>query len=128
MADDLLQMQRAAARRVQQMQEHSRRVFEAHQGYAPTPLAEPAWSEELHSPGLYARPEKPASHPEPAPASPPEHLPTPCPTSGPLAQPAVTLSLPRLEAEQWLLLGLALLLFRTGCRTELLLALLYLAL
>ena len=31
MADDLMTMQRQAARRVQQMQEHSRRVFEAHQ-------------------------------------------------------------------------------------------------
>lgn len=30
MADDLLQMQRQAARRVQQMQQHSRQVFEAH--------------------------------------------------------------------------------------------------
>lgn len=30
MADDILQMQRQAARRVQQMQQHSRRVFEAH--------------------------------------------------------------------------------------------------
>ena len=30
MADDILQMQRQAARRVQQMQQHSRQVFEAH--------------------------------------------------------------------------------------------------
>ena len=118
MADDLLQMQRAAARRVQQMQEHSRRVIEAHQGYAPTPLAEPAWSEQLHSPGLYARPEPPA----------PEPPPVPCPAPQPPAPPMDTLSLPRLESEQWLLLGLALLLFRAGCRTELLLALLYMAL
>jgi len=120
MADDLLQMQRAAARRVRQMQEHSRRVFEAHQGHAPTPLTEPAWSEELHSPGLYARPERPSPVPEPQPV--------PCPAPQPPAPPPVTLSLPRLEPEQWLLLGLALLLFRAGCRTELLLALLYLAL
>lgn len=118
MADDLLQMQRAAARRVQQMQEHSRRVFEAHQGYAPTPLTEPAWTEELHSPGLYARPEQPVPEPQPM----------PCPAPQPPASPMATLSLPRLESEQWLLLGLALLLFRAGCRTELLLALLYLAL
>ena len=118
MADDLLQMQRAAARRVQQMQEHSRRVFEAHQGYAPTPLTEPAWTEELHSPGLYARPEQPVPEPQPM----------PCPAPQPPAPPPVTLSLPRLESEQWQLLGLALLLFRAGCRTELLLALLYLAL
>ena len=78
MADDLMLMQRQAARRVQQMQEHSRRVFEAHQ-------------------------DKP---PPPAPIRP----------------------LPHLESEQWLLLGLALLLMRCGTRTELVLALLYLAL
>ena len=77
MADNLIGLQRQAARRVREMQEHSRRVFEAHQ----EPPREPA-------------------------------LP----------------SLPRLEAEQWLLLGLALLLMRCGGRTELVLALLYLAL
>ncbi len=81
MADNLMQLQRQAARRVQQMQEHSRRVFEAHQG---APLCE--------------------------------------------AEPPSSLSLPHLETEQWLLLGLALLLMRCGGRTELTLALLYLAL
>ena len=80
MADDLMVMQRQAARRVQQMQEHSRRVFEAHQR-------------------------------ECAPPSPPKPS-----------------TLPHLESEQWLLLGLALLLMRCGGRTELTLALLYLAL
>lgn len=80
MADNLMQLQRQAARRVQQMQEHSRRVFEAHQGES-----------------------------------------TPCTE-------AVTVSAtPHLETEQWLLLGLALLLMRCGGRTELVLALLYLA-
>ena len=39
MADDLMVMQRQAARRVQQMQEHSRRVFEAHQEPPPPPPA-----------------------------------------------------------------------------------------
>ena len=84
-------MQRQAARRVQQMQEHSRQVFEAHQGG-------------LHSPGLYGRPPAPPRR----------------------AETGVTL--PHLEAEQWLLLGLALLLMRSSGRTELALALLYLAL
>ena len=79
MADNLIGMQRQAARRVQQMQEHSRRVFEAHQAEV---CAEP-------------------------------------PSEGG--------GLPRLETEQWLLLGLALLLLRCGGRTELVLALLYLA-
>lgn len=88
MADDLMQMQRQAAHRVRQMQEHSRRVFEAHQ----------------EQPSLYRRPAEKAC-PEPQPPTP-----------------------PRLEDDQWLLLGLALLLFRSGCRTELVLALLYLAL
>ena len=106
MGDDLLQMQRQAARRVQQMQEHSRRVFEAHQGRT-TP---PAESSELTSPGLYARP---STSSQPAP--------------GPTVEP-VSLSLPQLGTDQWLLLGLALLLFRSGCRPELTLALLYLAL
>lgn len=80
MADNLMQLQRQAARRVREMQEHSRRVFEAHQG------------------------EVPCAAETPAPA------------------------LPRLESEQWLLLGLAFLLLRCGGRTELALALLYLAL
>ena len=82
MADNLIGLQRQAARRVQLMQEHSRRVFEAHQGEV---LCE---------------------------SEPPRPTPT----------------LPRLETEQWLLLGLALLLMRCGGRTELVLALLYMAL
>ena len=81
MGDDLMVLQRQAARRVQQMQEHSRRVFAAHQ-------AEPT--------------------PPPPPPSPAGSL--------------------HLEAEQWLLLGLALLMMRCGGKTELTLALLYLAL
>ena len=80
MADDLLVLQRQAARRVREMQEHSRRVFEAHQ-----------------EPSAITPPLKPST-------------------------------LPHLEAEQWLLLGLALLLMRCGGRMELTLALLYLAL
>lgn len=88
MADDLMQMQRQAAHRVRQMQEHSRRVFEAHQ----------------ETPPLYQRP-----------------TPPPC-------EPPAPVELPAFEQDQWLILGLALLLFRSGCRTELILALLYLAL
>ena len=107
MADDLMQLQRQAARRVQQMQEHSRRVFEAHQGHPPHPLGEPPWQGELTSPGLYGK--------RPAPPNTP-----PCEEAA--AAPAF-----HLEAEQWLLLGLAVLLLKSGCRTELLLALLYLA-
>lgn len=79
MADNLIGLQRQAARRVREMQEHSRRVVEAHQDET---LCEAA--------------------PPPA--------------------------LPHLETEQWLLLGLALLLMRCGGKTELTLALLYLAL
>ena len=113
MADDVMQMQKQAARRVQQMQEHSRRVFEEHQGRTAESLEvarTPGWwqQEPLHSPGLYARQEE---HPAPPPPKPP----------------VATLPLPELDKEQWMLLGLALLLFRSGCRTELLLALLYLA-
>ena len=86
MADDLMVMQQQAARRVQQMQEHSRRVFEAHQGEM--------------------QPQK-------------DHHPAPHKTTRPL---------PHLESEQWLLLGLILLLMRCGGRAELTLALLYLML
>ncbi|MBE6807372.1 MAG: hypothetical protein E7527_05120 [Ruminococcaceae bacterium] len=111
MADDLMQLQRQAAHRVRQMQEHSRRVFEAHQGYPPQPLTQPDWTEQLSSPGLYHRPSaEPPAPPKPPPAPPP------------------TLTLPRLDEEQWLLLGLAFLLFQNGCQPELVLALLYLAL
>ncbi len=39
MADDILQMQRQAARRVQQMQQHSRQVFEAHRQPEELPAA-----------------------------------------------------------------------------------------
>ena len=98
MGDDLIRMQRAAARRVQQMQEHSRQVFEAHQGHPPQGLS---------APGLY-RQEVPPCPPaaEPPPPPPPKGT----------------------DTEQWMLLGLALLLFRCGGRPELTLALLYLAL
>ncbi len=96
-------MQQEAARRVRQMQEHSRRVFEQHERRTPESLAA-------------ARP--PERHP---PAGSP---PAPCPPAGPSADlPAKTLE----DMEQWLLLGLALLLFRNGCRPELIVALLYLA-
>ena len=104
-----MRMQRQAALRVQQMQDHSRRVFEAHQGRPPTPLSEP-WQDELQSPGLYARQEESLRPPPP---------PKPCPSAEPPAA--------EWDAEQWLLLGLAALLWRCGCRTELLLAVLYLA-
>lgn len=113
-----MQMQRQAARRVQQMQEHSRRVFEEHQGRTAESLEAartPGWwqQESLRSPGLYAHKERQEERPAPPPP--------------PQTPPAVALPLPSLDKEQWMLLGLALLLFRSGCRTELLLALLYLA-
>lgn len=107
MADDLMQLQRQAAHRVRQMQEHSRRVLEAHQGHPPPPPR--SQSGGLCSPGLYQRPA----------ASPPPGPPTPA---------APGLTLPHLEEDQWLLLGLAFLLFKNGCPPELTLALLYLAL
>ncbi len=110
-----MRMQRQAALRVQQMQDHSRRVFEAHQGRPPTPIGEDPWREQLHSPGLYVRHEA-----EIPPAEPTPSLPTPC---SPEEHSAAGW-----DTEQWLLLGLAALLWRCGCRMELLLAVLYLAL
>lgn len=110
--------QRRAANRVQQMQEHSRQVFEAYQGRPPSPLGPTPFEQALQSPGLYARPTGPAS-PQP-------HSGDSTPLDRRSEKPPSLFS--RLETEQWLLLGLALLLFRCGCRTELLLALVYLAL
>lgn len=116
-------MQREAARRVSQMQEHSRRVFEEHHGRAPTPTVPPREAQAagftqptLRSPGLYARYTTPADG---MPACQKDEPPSLAP---PHKQPA------SFDGEQWLLLGLALLLFRSGCRPELAIALLYLAL
>lgn len=115
MAEDLRYMQREAARRVRQTQEHNRQVFEQYSGHS---AAEPAGSSGIIPPPLYRsspplEPSLYARSPEsPRPAPPPHRPPAPAPT---------------LDGEQWLLLGLALLLFRSGCRAELVVALLYLA-
>ena len=115
-----MQMQRQAAQRVQQMQERSRRVFEEHEGRTAESLEAartPGWwrqQEVLRSPGLYARPQ-------------PQEIPVSTPPPAPPTPPSTALPLPNLDKEQWMLLGLALLLFRSDCHTELLLALLYLA-
>lgn len=112
--DDLMHMQRQAARRVQRMQEHSRQVLEQYRS-SDTPGSR-QWPGDtpvrLASPGLYHRPDGTEPEPVPCPAEPP-------------AEPADTL--PQPDTEQWFLLGLALLLFRSGCRPELALSLLYLA-
>ncbi len=122
-------MQREAARRVSRMQEHSRRVFEEHNGRPPTPPVPPRNAQAagftqptMRSPGLYARPMPPADTPP---------IDCPPPVSETCEETAIA---PKKSAdnalfdgEQWLLLGLALLLFRSGCRPELAIALLYLA-
>ncbi len=102
MENDLMLLQQQAARRVQQMQDHARRVFTEREGKPPhrvTPTAPPA-----PAPRLYNRP-PPAT-----------------------TEDGLFSLLSHLETEQWMLLGLALLLFRCGGHTELTLALLYLAL
>lgn len=108
---DLERMQRQAAQRVQQMQEHSRRVLEQHQEASSMEIATRRWPgdapDRLASPGLYTRPK------------PPEEPPS--------AEEHTGECLTEADAEQWFLLGLALLLFRSGCRPELAIALLYLA-
>lgn len=106
MADDLRFMQQEAARRVRRMQEHSRQVFQQYGGRTPESLADSRPS--MTPPPLYDRP---CPRETPPPEAPP-----------PPIQPAI-----EPDTEQWLLLGLALLLFRSGCRAELVLALLYLA-
>lgn len=126
---DITQMQREAARRVSRMQEHSRRVFEEHNGRAPASPVPPRDAQAagftqptMRSPGLYTRYTPPADTP---PADCPPPVDKPCEqtamTPPKPAQPSV------FDGEQWLLLGLALLLFRSGCRPELAIALLYLA-
>ena len=138
MAEDLRFMQREAARRVRQTQEHNRQVFEQYSGH---PAEGPAGgSSGLTPPPLYgsARPMSPlyADTPRPAPSlyeRPPMPAHPPMPPHGnrptdPSRPPSPPASSPSgLDGEQWLLLGLALLLFRSGCRAELVVALLYLA-
>lgn len=127
---DITQMQREAARRVSRMQEHSRRVFEEHNGRPPAPPVPPRDAQAagftqptMRSPGLYTRYTPPADNP---PADRPLPVTAPCEqTANVPPKPAVATTF---DGEQWLLLGLALLLFRSGCRPELAIALLYLAL
>ncbi len=114
-----MRMQREAQRRVSRMQEHSRRVFEEHGGGFPPPpprgTQAAGFTQPVYRPtGLYARPAPPC---EPTP-------PAPCADTPVLAKKTGF----SLDGEQWLLLGLALLLFRSGCRPELAMALVYLAL
>lgn len=116
----MLRMQQEAARRVRRMQEHSRRVFEEHQGRTPESLA--AARPPFNPPPLYARPDKPSPPPSsPKPSSP---KPVPRPPREETLTPATGW---QPDMEQLMLLGLALLLFRSGCRPELAVALLYLA-
>ena len=109
MENDMVHMQRQAARRVQQMQAHARQVLAQREGFDSHPTAPPA-----PAPRLYNRP------PQPEP-------PPPAPPSAPNDEGLFSL-LSHLDTEQWMLLGLALLLFRCGGHTELVLALFYLAL
>ncbi len=121
-------MQREAARRVSRMQEHSRRMFEEYHGRAPSTPVPPREAQAagftqptMRSPGLYTRSAPPADTAK-----------KDCPPTGDTReQTAITPQKPEntatFDSEQWLLLGLALLLFRSGCRPELAIALLYLA-
>lgn len=134
MAEDLRYMQREAARRVRQTREHNRQVFEQYSGHpaegsavgpsglTPPPLyssarpMSPLYADTPRpAPSLYERPPMPAHPPMPP------HGNRPADSSRPPTPPS------GLDGEQWLLLGLALLLFRSGCRAELVVALLYLA-
>ncbi len=115
MAEDMQFMQQEAARRVRRMQEHSRRIFEEHGGRT-TESLRAAQPPHYQPPPLYRRPVE-----EDTPATE-----EPCPSGLADEKPAGGL-LGGFDTEQILLLGLALLLFRSGCRVELILALLYLA-
>ena len=118
MENDLMQQQQQAARRVEQMQRYARRVFEEREG-RPAAVS-PPHAVAAPAPRLYNRPPKPSRPQPPEPPSPePPHE---APKEGLLSLFAGG------DTEQWMLLGLALLLFRSGCKVELLLAVLYLAL
>ena len=127
MVEDIQQLQRQAAQRVSRMQEHSRRVFNdynrqsdtAPRGTQAAGFTQPI----LRSPGVYSRHTPPTPTDEASFCSPPINEESLCPP--PPSTPDTAHSL---DGEQWLLLGLALLLFRRGCRPELAIALLYLAL
>ncbi len=112
MVEDVQHMQQQAARRVQQMQEHSRRVFEEYGGRTPESLRA-AQPPDYTPPRLYDRP---------SPSTPTEKEVLCRAPDQPKGLPG------GLDTEQILLLGLALLLFRNHCRVELVFALLYLAL
>lgn len=123
-------MQRQAAQRVDRMREHARRVAEEHRGQFPAPPVMPRGYQAagynqptLRSPGLYARYTPPA---------PSDTVETACDACEPCEKaPPLTVKPPKtalaFDGEQWMLLGLALLLFRSGCHPELAIALLYLA-
>lgn len=122
-----MQMQREAARRVSRMQEHSRRVFEEYHGRSPSSPVPPRDAQAagftqptIRSPGLYSRY-------TPTPDNPSVACPPPSEPCGDAAITPPKSAQTTFDGEQWLLLGLALLLFRSGCRPELALALLYLA-
>ncbi len=102
-------MQQEAARRVQRMQERSRRVLEQYQPRPPEPTRTPP-------PLPNNRPRMHTFYSPPA---------RPMPASSCSA--GTGSGLLSLGTDQWLLLGLALLLLRSGGHTELVLALLYLA-
>ena len=128
MAEDIVQMQRQAAQRVGRMREHSRRIAEEHGGQFPAPNVPPRSAQAagyhqpaLRSPGLYAR------YTPPAPTTVAETVCEPREQLKPSCEKPAKSAL-SFDGEQWLLLGLALLLFRSGCRPELAIALLYLAL
>lgn len=116
--EDLMQMQRQAAQRVNRMHQHAQRVFEEHHKCDGTFPPPPRGTQAAGFTQPTIRPSGIAPHH-------PVSVPTPCETQGKSHTPDTGNSL---DGEQWLLLGLALLLFRSGCRAELAIALLYLAL
>ncbi len=113
LADNVMQLQREAAQRVSRMHEQSRRIIEQQHTRTDSPIRHRQSTEFtqpiMHPSGLYARP------------STPPVMPTEC-------DELKALTSPSLSGEQWLLLGLALLLFRCDCSPVLALALVYLAL
>ena len=126
--EDIERMQREAERRVRRMQEHSRRVFEEHQHPAAQSGRGPD-GPPLTSPGLYAPaqervPAPPWERPWPGMA---DERPAQRPDESVRGEQKPRPAGPGMDAEQLLLLGLAILLLQSGCRPELAVALLYIA-
>lgn len=120
---NVLQLQQAAAARVRQMEEHSRRLVREHpvNVYRGVTLTPPPPRPQPPQPPPQERPCEPICPSQTPPASPVCEQPAPCSDQG-------LLSLLGGDKERLLLLLLAVVLLKNGASVHLILALLYIAL